>query len=387
MACASGIAAPSRGNQSAVQARLQRLMTTSSRVTQKDVAREAGVGRSTVTYALKNSPKIPRETRERILQIAEKLGYVPDPMLASLASYRAKKRPHSFCGTLVWLAYSAEPINNEWRLSPHYLRYFQGAEKRALTHGYKLEEFAFNRTELTPQRVAGILKTRGVVGVLLGPLRHSDMEVDFPWEEFSTVTFGYTLRRPRLHTVASAHFQNVRRAMQRMKGLGYRRIGLMVERETDVRCQCAVSGGYLAEQMAETHDPSACMPAFLDYSFDDAFSPEVNRRLCDYLRQHQADALLTSNYLIMDQVRRKRFPLPRGVGLAGLSLPAPDPEFSGIVEDSERIGEVAVDWLVGMIQRGERGVPAAPIRSHVEGIWTDGSSLKRRPTAARGRAG
>lgn len=358
------------------------------RITQLDIAREAGVGRSTVTYALKNSPKIPAETRERILRVAEKLGYAPDPMLSSLASYRAKRRRTSFYGSLTWLTYTSEWKGFPWRPSPHYIRYYEGAAKRALSQGYKLEEFSFDRRELTPQRAAGILRARGVAGILLAPLQHPDMEIEFPWAEFSTVTFGYTLRKPRLHTVASAHFQNVRLAMQRLKALGYRRIGLMVARETDVRCQCAVTGGYFVEQMMDHQDPAKCMPAFLDHSFEDACTPEVIQRLNDYLRLHEADALLTSDYRIVGLAHKKTLKFPRGLGLAGISLPDADPGLAGIVEDSERIGAVAVDWLVGMIQRGERGVPTVPIRSHVEGVWTEGASLrpKARGTLRRSRA-
>ena len=55
------------------------------RVTQLDVAREAGVHRSTVSLAFRNHPSIPAETRERVMRVAKKLGYTIDPMLAALA--------------------------------------------------------------------------------------------------------------------------------------------------------------------------------------------------------------------------------------------------------------------------------------------------------------
>ncbi|GHO46003.1 LacI family DNA-binding transcriptional regulator [Ktedonospora formicarum] len=49
------------------------------RVTSADVARACGVSRATVSYVLNNDPRqtIPPETRERILQAAQKLGYSP----------------------------------------------------------------------------------------------------------------------------------------------------------------------------------------------------------------------------------------------------------------------------------------------------------------------
>lgn len=44
----------------------------------KDIAKEAGVSISTVSYALNGSPKVTEETRSRILAIADQLGYVPN---------------------------------------------------------------------------------------------------------------------------------------------------------------------------------------------------------------------------------------------------------------------------------------------------------------------
>ena len=50
------------------------------RVTSADVAREVGVSRATVSYLLNNTPgqSISAETRRRVLEAAERLGYMPN---------------------------------------------------------------------------------------------------------------------------------------------------------------------------------------------------------------------------------------------------------------------------------------------------------------------
>jgi LacI family transcriptional regulator len=58
------------------------------RVTLRQVAAAARCHYSTVSLALRDSPQLPRATRERVQAIARKLGYVPDPMLVSLARFR-----------------------------------------------------------------------------------------------------------------------------------------------------------------------------------------------------------------------------------------------------------------------------------------------------------
>jgi DNA-binding LacI/PurR family transcriptional regulator len=58
------------------------------RVTSQHVAAQAGVSRTTVSFILNDVPgiKFPQETKERVLQAAEDLGYVPDAAARTLAS-------------------------------------------------------------------------------------------------------------------------------------------------------------------------------------------------------------------------------------------------------------------------------------------------------------
>ena len=58
------------------------------RVTINDVAAAAGVSRATATRALKGEGRFAEETRARILDISERLGYVPNTMAAELAAGR-----------------------------------------------------------------------------------------------------------------------------------------------------------------------------------------------------------------------------------------------------------------------------------------------------------
>ena len=50
-----------------------------SRVSIRDVAREAGVSVTTVSHALNGKGRLNPETRERVREIADRLGYRPNP--------------------------------------------------------------------------------------------------------------------------------------------------------------------------------------------------------------------------------------------------------------------------------------------------------------------
>ena len=56
--------------------------------TMTDVAKRAGVSTMTVSRALRDGASIAKETRDRIMQAVEDLGYVLDQSAGSLSSKR-----------------------------------------------------------------------------------------------------------------------------------------------------------------------------------------------------------------------------------------------------------------------------------------------------------
>lgn len=342
------------------------------RATQRDIAIKAGVGRSTVSLALKGHPKISAATRARIEQAARDLHYEPDPMLSALATYRNRLRTQAFHGTLAWLV-NWQP-GYDWEDGPYYSAYFAGAAERALTYGYRLEKCLLNVDGVSASRMASIFHARNITGILLCPQPRAGMELDFAWDQFSAVTFGYTLVRPLLATVASAHFLNTRHAVRELARRGYKRIGLVIDRVTDRRCGSNVFAGYLVEQQLD--NDLVPVPAFLDYEPGPVRQPDYGQKLCAYVREHRLDAIVTSDYGILATLKKEGIAVPRQLAVAGLSLPSRNTPLAGIVEDSPRVGAVAMDLLVGMVQRGERGVPVTPIRTHLEGIWHEGRTVR-----------
>ena len=61
------------------------------RVSAQDVAKQAGVSRTTVSFVLNNSPgkSITEETRRRVLVAADELGYMPNQDARRLALVRS----------------------------------------------------------------------------------------------------------------------------------------------------------------------------------------------------------------------------------------------------------------------------------------------------------
>ena len=323
--------------------------------------------------ALKSHPNIPQPTRDRILKIAKELGYTPDPMLSALAAYRNRKKPSTYHGAIAWLINSAYSFN--WRdrnIRPHFSDYYNGAVSQAKLYGFDLEIFDFNAPGMTANRLASILSARGVSGVLLCPQPRPDTNLDFPWDKFSTVTFGFSLAKPQLHTVCPTQYRAMRQTVHELRKLGYRRIGLALDSDHDLRTDRNYLAGYLVDEHIAGLGGSATVP-ILSAPYTD------NRTMKQWLDEHKPDAVVTGNYHILDVLLSFGLKIPEDIGVACPLLPSEDTELSGYIENSSEIGSVAIDLLIGMIHRQERGIPATPQRIHVEGRWLPGKTLQQQP--------
>lgn len=341
------------------------------RVTQQDVAREAGVHRTTVSLALKNHPGIPPETGDRVRRIAARLGYAPDPVLTALTAYRNRQRPRAFHGTLAWLTNSSNGF--EWESSLHYRLYHAGAAARAQFHGYRLEVVDQARPQVSTRRLLSILRARNVSGILLCPQPNGNIDLSFPWERFSVVAFGHSLKALRLHTVSSMHYSHTQQAMREVVRRGYRRPGLVINQNDDVRSDHNIYASYLVEHTLAFGDQPPPRPYF-------RFEQEP-WGLAGWVREQRVDAIVTNNHAhVFNQLSKDGVAVPRDVALVNVTLPTANPVLTGVVENDEMIGAQATDTLVAMIQRSQRGSPGALVRTYIEGVWNEGATL---PPASR----
>jgi hypothetical protein len=63
------------------------------------------------------------------------------------------------------------------------------------------------------------------------------------------------------------------------------------------------------------------------------------------------------------------FVLPQKQHYVSLHLVERDEPVSGIYQDSHLLGAIAVEQLIGQLQRGDFGVPEQPVSLLVNGIW------------------
>ena len=92
-------------------------------------ARALNMSHVAVSLALRDSPRVSTARRAEVRAMAEKLGYRPDPMLASLVAYRQGKRSAGIRACLAWINQWKNP--EELRAYKEFEQYWQGAAEAA----------------------------------------------------------------------------------------------------------------------------------------------------------------------------------------------------------------------------------------------------------------
>lgn len=339
------------------------------RVTQRDVARKAGVSHVTVSLALRGSPSIPEQTRIRIEAIANSLGYSPDPMLTALSSYRKQNRPAAYHANIAWLC--TGPASGSAGTGDFGL-YFKGAQTRATQLGYMLDEIDLNDGKRDLKWLERLLDARNITGLILTPAASTASVFKFDLSRYSAVRIGYSYRAPLLNTVANAQFRTTLTVMEKVVSLGYKRIGAILTEDVDERTSWHFLGGYLAGQhLLPRKDRIAPFYA----------SPRVDlvSAVHDWIVKQQLDCFIGAGYRDLYYALAQRgLDFSGAIGYADTQVEEEDEFFSGIHQNSRQIGIAAIELLASMIYRDETGVPDIPSHLMLEGSWHEGKTLSKR---------
>ncbi|HYC70533.1 MAG TPA: LacI family DNA-binding transcriptional regulator [Opitutaceae bacterium] len=347
------------------------------RVTLKQIAAQTGFHHSTVSRALRGDRALPEETRARIRQAAEKLGYRPDPYLAGLIAHRSARRSRRFRAVLGWL--NNWPERAGWRRWVVFRQVFLGAQKRADALGYRLEDFWLAAPSLSPARAAHVLQTRQINGLIVAPQPEPQGIGDFDFARFAAVAIGQTLRAPALHSVTSDHYHNMVLLVRALQGQGFRRIGYVTTASGEARTNGHWSSGF-AWAITDGGRVAPPIPPLTIANDDTA-------PLGAWYRRHRPDVIAsTCPVATLRRLREMGLRVPHDVSLACAALNDDARFVAGISEHPELIGAAAVDMVVELLHKDERGIPAVPRRLTIPGSWTEGPSV-RGPQLSGARVG
>lgn len=330
----------------------------------RSIAKECGVSPMTVSFALKNNPRVAKSTRERIQKKAKALGYHSDPEVVRYMRHIASKREHRIKEVLGFIHLSGDNEREQ--------EIGAVAEQRARDLGYGMHSVWASDFENNMKRISEIFRSRGIAAFVVGNAQIKIDTLDFDWSAFSVVELGHTIRNPPVNRVLGNHFDNSILALEKILETGYRRIAFVSPKNV---CELHFNRSYSAYLFQTSSDSKAhaVTPLIFDKGLNCA-------RFADWFKTHRPDAIYTTSELPYEYLNEMGVNIPEEVGLVEYrdSLPS-NSEVSAVVEDRRVKVETGIDLLVSMKQKFEIGLPKFPIMTVVNGTWRQGSTLRQTP--------
>jgi len=205
-------------------------------VTIRDVAREAGVAVSTVSYALNGNVSLREKTRKRVLEAAERLGYRPRPTRKPAAV------DHAFPTIAILLPGGPE----EPPLDYHYLaETLRGATAAAQDFGF-LVTVLYEKVKNSLFDFAALCRARKVQGILVPtPKIHDAIVNGLMAEGFPTVLCqGAPATTLGMPTVGIDDENGGFRATEHLIILGHTRIAMLLPGPVEIQFSAARLAGY-----------------------------------------------------------------------------------------------------------------------------------------------
>jgi LacI family transcriptional regulator len=336
--------------------------------TMADVARHAGVHPATVSRALRDDPRITPEQRARVQASARTLGYRPNPLVAALMSTRRTGRPTTFRATIAYVTkYSRDRA--AW-FARAFGDILPGARDRARLQGYQIEEINLSDPALTPARTTEILAARGILGAIIAPLHAIGDAPPVDWTQLSAVAIGLSLSDVPITRATHHHFQGMSLALRHCRERGFRQPGLVVQRRVHEK----VGKRWVAAQLLDETERAGTVhvpPLVL---------PDLDEKLfLHWFRKYDPDVILSHDFEpINTWLKRAGRPVPREVAFVNLDRRARDGDVAGIDQDYAGVGAAAVDLLIALLHRNNRGLPHQPATVLLEGTWVPGATLPLR---------
>ncbi len=335
------------------------------RPTLQTIADQLGISKMTVSRALRGEKHVMADLRKQVQHAAAAIGYRPDPEIGKLMAHMRRQRRSESPRTLafVW----AERTAAELKHSSWSLQLIAGARARAEQLGFTLSEFHLAEKGMNARRLSNILDARGIPGFILSPLlSRSRGHVSMQWDKFSSVIIGLGYARPALHRVHHHHYLGMMTTLRRLKKLGYRRIGFFSPITVNERMFGAWSASFL------THHP---LPLKQAAELLCLKRTPTRQDLLGWIKTAKPDVIIDAGNITFDWL--KDFRIPEDIGYATLGWQPERSQRAGLDQQADVLGAAAVDMLVEQFHHNERGLPEHPKIIMTEGLWRDGTTVRR----------
>lgn len=342
-------------------------------ITVREIASQCSYSHSTVALALRNHPRIPAKTCQKIQALARKMGWKPNPMAAAfMAHIRSSTKITS---TIPLAFFSNSSTDDTLKSLPYYQQYlFWGARQKAQQLGYSLDFIWIKEPGLTAKRLKQILLTRNIQGLLIPGIPEHNIPPSFhsfDCSPFACVLAGFSLSSSlnQFHSIHHDLTTSVNISIEQSRRLGYQRIGIISTTDDEVHFQNSIlapaSSHFLFSQRKDL-----ITPCLISWDSD----TKGKKILEKWVSRYQPDIIVGHNWRLHDHLVDIGLRIPEEVAYMVLNRIPERKDIAGINQCPRRIGEWAVESLVAQLLRNERGIPNEPKIILCQGIWEKGPS-------------
>ena len=150
------------------------------------------------------------------------------------------------------------------------------------------------------------------------------------------VAIGYSVLAPAFHRVGPHQARSTRELVETLRSRGYRRIGLIIDQNANIRTGYNFLGAYLAEQESQ---PAAQQLRPLLAAQGRIPAGELRR----WFRQQRPDCVIGTGPEYMEQLRDIGADIPAKVGFALTGIRPKFPHIAGMDERWDGIGQAVVE--------------------------------------------
>ncbi len=343
-------------------------------ITLKDVASASGYGESTVSYALRNHPKIPSSTRNKIQQVAESLGYRPDPSMRQLMAHLRKGRERNITQAIGFL--NTTPKARHAEMGYRFRRVWEAVEAEAGSQGYHVDEFDVPDLLRKGRSLESILKSRNIRGLLLYHYPAENLLEDFHWDEFACSSIDKSPPGVAMDTVIHSSFRGMRTAIHELRKLGYKRIGVVMDNPRQGIARDQWTASYLFECM---NDPGLQpLPLYRGELRPGGRVEEVSRKgFLQWYHEHKPDCVLDYDRERLQWLQDAGISVPKDCGFTLLNVEPEFDEISGVDQRMDLLARHAVQHLLTSLESQRMGLPELPAHVRIEGSWNTGRTLRK----------
>jgi LacI family transcriptional regulator len=333
--------------------------------TLRTLARSLGLSRTTVSDALRGSPRVNPDTVARVREAAKAAGYERNPLTGAVMSLLRRSRGQNFRGVLAAIE-MVEPDRPD-----HVVRYneslMQGIAERANDLGFKVERFEIGPHGMRLSRLDTILHARGIQGLVVLPASGFPDLSSLSWGRYTAVYADYFIDHPSLHCVCSDHYRSMVGLLHELHTRGYRRPGLFMDIQLDERLQFRWEGAFLALQ--KYLPKIRAVPALRRRSITRAdFETWFKKYDPDVVLGHIPDA--------MSWMKSCGAKIPKTHAFVCLNSLRTTDDCATLDLQTPRLGARCAELVIAQLLHNEFGVPEQPSLTTIPAKLREGPTLR-----------